>query len=290
MANYQIITDATADLTAELLAQTGVEVIPMELELDGESYTYGPNTGTITAVEFYQQLQLGKWASTSQINPLVYQNCFEKHLKAGKDILYICFSSGLSGTIQAAKLAANELEQAYPDRKLHCVDSLCASVGEGFLVYEAAAKQKAGSSLEELVQWLGQEKLHVCHWFTVEDLEHLRKGGRISAATAMVGTALQIKPVMHMDNHGHLTNVAKARGRKKSLMAMAERLTATWTPQQGNTVMIGHGGCPQDATYLADLVQTAHPEAEIMVMDIGPIIGAHTGPGVVALFFWGTER
>lgn len=289
MSGYKIITDATVDLTPEWAGQIGVDIIPMECELDGAPYTFGPG-GNISGEAFFAGMRAGKTGSTSQINPTVYEAHFSKYLSQGLDILYLCFSSGLSGTIQAARLCMDELREHYPDRKLICIDSLSASNGEGFLVTAAAEQQAAGLTLEQLAGWVEQNKLHVAHWFTVEDLHHLHRGGRISAATAIMGSALQIKPVMHCDNEGRLTNTAKARGRKKSLLALIDHMDTSWTPERGRKVFICHGDCLEDARFMEGVVRERHPDAEITIFHMGPIIGAHCGPGVIALFFWGTER
>lgn len=287
---YQIITDATADLSPEQVCRLGVDVIPMALDLDGTSYTFGSENDSITTEEFYTQLRQGKMATTSQINPTIYQEHFTRFLNQGLDILYICFSSGLSGTIQAARLCMADLREAYPGRALLCVDSLCATGGEGFLVREAVARQRAGLPVDELAQWLEEEKLHVCHWFTVDDLDHLRRGGRISAATALVGSALQIKPVLHVDDQGRLVSMDKARGRRRSITALADRMDAAWTPERGRLVHIAHGCCPGDAEFLRRTVLERHPDAEVTIYDVGPIVGAHGGVGILTLFFWGTRR
>ena len=289
MSDYQILTDATVDLTDSWAAKIGVDVIPMDVDLDGAPYTFGPG-GNLSAEEFFAAMRQGKTATTSQINPAVYEAHFEKYLSQGKDILYLCFSSGLSGTIQAANICMEGLREKYPERKLVCIDTLSASNGEGFLVTAAAGRQAEGMEFEALVQWVEEHKLKVAHWFTVEDLGHLRRGGRISAATAIVGSALQIKPVMHCDDEGHLTNTGKARGRKKSLLAMIEHMDASWTPELGKQAFICHGDCLDDAKFMKQVILERHPDAEITIFHMGPIIGAHCGPGVIALFFWGTER
>ena len=232
---YQIITDATADLNAELMQESGLEMLPMDVEIEGKRYSYAPVGGDLGEAEFYRALQAGKRASTSQINPLVYESCFERFLKAGMDVLYVCFTSGLSGTIMAAQTCMEELRERYPERKLICVDSLCASAGEGRLARRAAKMQREGHSLEETAAWLEENRLHVCHWFTVDDLQHLRRGGRISAATAIVGTALQVKPILRVDETGHLENVDKVRGRRRALSALVERFDETWAPELDGT-------------------------------------------------------
>ena len=290
MNPYKIVTDATVDMSAELEKELDIHILPMEVEVDGQPFTFSPREGNLSSQAFFKALREGKKASTSQINPVVYRECFETYLSQGMDILYICFSSGLSSTIQSAKIAMEEMAEAYPDRKILCVDSLCASAGEGLFVYTAAKKKQAGMEFLELYQWLEDNKLHLCHWFTVDDLQHLRRGGRVSATTAIVGTALQIKPVLHVDNEGHLINMAKVRGRKKSLSALADHLKETWTPEVDDAIFISQGDCPEDAAYVADCIRRFAPDAEITVFDMGPIIGAHAGPGVVALFFWGNSR
>ncbi|WP_343209487.1 DegV family protein [Anaerolentibacter hominis] len=290
MKTYQIVTDATADLTQDVVQALGIDVIPMEYDIDGEVHTFAPGGSDISLETFYSQLRDGRQAHTSQINPLVYKEHFERYLAQGMDVLYICFSSGLSATIQGAHTCIQKLQEKYPDRRIYCVDSLCASSGEGFFVYSAKKKQDEGMEIEELNQWLNDHRLNVCHWFTVDDLGHLRRGGRISSATAIMGTALQIKPILHVDEEGHLINMFKVRGRKKSLSGLMEHMSQTWTPELGTEVFIGHGDCPADADYLASLIRDKHPQAQVSIFPIGPIIGAHAGPGVVALFFWGSSR
>ena len=287
---YQIITDATADLNAELMQESGLEMLPMDVEIEGKRYSYAPVGGDLGEAEFYRALQAGKRASTSQINPLVYESCFERCWKAGMDVLDVCFTSGVSGTIMAAQTCMEELRERYPERKLICVDSLCASAGEGLLARRAAKMQREGHSLEETAAWLEENRLHVCHWFTVDDLQHLRRGGRISAATAIVGTALQVKPILRVDETGHLENVDKVRGRRRALSALVERFDETWAPELDGTVMLGHGACLEDAEFVAGQLRERHPGIEIDIVYMGPIIGAHTGPGTVALLYWGSKR
>ena len=290
MSLYQIITDATVDLSLEMEKELDICIIPMEVEIDGQAFTFSPSEGNLSSKNFFTAMREGKKARTSQINPMVYREYFERYLSQGMDILYLCFSSGLSSSIQSARIAMKELAEAYPQRKLLCVDSLCASAGEGLFVYTAVMKKRKGMELLALHSWLEEHKLNLCHWFTVDDLQHLRRGGRISATTAVVGTALQIKPVLHVDDEGHLINMAKVRGRKKSLTALAEHMEEAWTPELDDTIFISQGDCPEDAAYLSDAIRRFAPDAKITVFDMGPIIGAHAGPGVVALFFWGSKR
>ena len=290
MKQYRIFTDATSDLTdAPMAGLPTVEIIPMEIEIDGRTYQYGPK-GTITVSEFYDLQKGGADVKTTRINPWTYRSCFEPVLQKGLDILYLCFSSGLSGTIMSARLSAEELQEDYPERRIICIDTLCASLGEGFLVREAARKQSEGLSLDELVQWVTGHRLEVCHWFTVDTFEHLRKGGRVTAAAAAAGTTLKIKPMLHVDENGQLAVMDKPRGRKQAIGKLLKKIEEGWEPETGKLIIVGHGDCPGGAEVLKAAISTRFPEAEIYVMDIGPIIGAHTGPGMLAVLFWGNTR
>ena len=287
---YKLFSDVTADVSEELMrGMPEVELVPMQVELGGENYTYGPG-GDLTVEHFYAEQRACKFASTSQINPMVYRECFEKTLKAGEDILYLCFSSGLSSTLQSANLCAQELREEYPERKLIVVDTLCAAVGEAMLVREAARKQQEGLSIEELAAWVEENRLKICHWFTVDSFDHLRHGGRVSAAAAAVGTMLQIKPLLHVDEEGKLRVAEKPRGRKQAIRTQVAHMKEGWTPEMGNLVVIGHGDCPDDVEQLRQAVLKEFPDADIRVAYIGPVIGAHTGPGMLALIYWGANR
>lgn len=290
MRSYQIFTDATADMSHSMLKDLPpVKIIPMNVNIAGQDNSYGPN-GTIDCKEFYRLQREGHFASTSQINVLTYRQYFEPVLKEGKDILYLCFSSGMSGTYQAAYLCMEELQNLYPQRTIICIDSLCASVGEGFLVREALRKQAEGMDLIDLSDWILANNRKVCHWFTVDVFEHLKHGGRVSAVSAAVGTTLQIKPLLHVTEEGKLQVAGKPRGRKKAIAAQLEKMTKGWTPERGNLVVIGHGDDPEAAQLLKKAVLEKFPTADIHITEIGPIIGAHTGPGMLALIFWGSER
>ena len=287
---YKLFSDVTADVSEELMrGMPEVELVPMQVELGGENYTYGPG-GDLTVEHFYTEQRAGKFASTSQINPMVYRECFEKTLKAGEDILYLCFSSGLSSTLQSANLCAQELREEYPERKLIVVDTLCAAVGEAMLVREAARKQQEGLTIEELAAWVEENRLKICHWFTVDSFDHLKHGGRVSAAAAAVGTMLQIKPLLHVDEEGKLRVAEKPRGRKQAIRTQVAHMKEGWTPEMGNLVVIGHGDCPDDVEQLRQAVLKEFPDADIRVAYIGPVIGAHTGPGMLALIYWGANR
>ncbi len=290
MSSYQIFTDATADLSSGMMARLpSVEIIPMNVEIGGRIYTYGPQ-GDLSVQAFYQMQKTGNYATTSQINPDTYRSYFEPCLQSGKDILYLCFTSGMSGTIQSARLCLNELKEKYPDRTILCVDTLCASLGEGVLVQEAARRQAEGVSILELQNWVVEHRQQVCHWFTVDVFDHLKHGGRVSSAAAVVGTALQIKPLLHVDQEGKLAVAEKPRGRKQAIHAQLARMEQGWDPQISKTVAIGHGDCPDGARQLEESVRRQFPDAEIVKADIGPIIGAHTGPGMLALIYWGVNR
>lgn len=287
---YKLFSDVTADVSEELMrGMPEVELVPMQVELGGENYIYGPG-GDLTVEHFYAEQRAGKFASTSQINPMVYRECFEKTLKAGEDILYLCFSSGLSSTLQSANLCAQGLREEYPERKLIVVDTLCAAVGEAMLVREAARKQQEGLTIEELAAWVEENRLKICHWFTVDSFDHLKHGGRVSAAAAAVGTMLQIKPLLHVDEEGKLRVAEKPRGRKQAIRTQVAHMKEGWTPEMGKLVVIGHGDCPEDAEQLRQAVLREFPDADIRTAYIGPIIGAHTGPGMLALIYWGTNR
>lgn len=290
MTDYQLFTDATADLSENFMAGLPkVEVIPMEVEICGKEYLFGPG-GDITTEEFYALQREGNFASTSQINPSVYFSSFEPVLRAGKDIIYIGFSSGMSGTINAARTCAEELQREFPERKIICIDSLCASVGEGFLVREAAKKQVEGFGYEELVEWVLWNREKVCHWFTVDVLEHLKHGGRVSSAMAIAGTLVKVKPLLRVDNSGKLELAGKPRGQISAIKTQISIMKNSWNPRKGKLVIIGHGDNIEGALKLEQAVQGEFPDAETYISEIGPIIGAHTGPGMLALIYWGANR
>lgn len=290
MNDYAVITDATCDLPAEMVERMGITVIPMEFTMSGKVYTHYPDAREMDFHTFYERTKNGEVSVTSQINGITYEKYFEPVLQAGKDILYIAFSSELSGTYQASTIIANELQERYPERKLFCVDSKAASVGEGVLVYDAMLKKEEGLSLDELKAWVEQRRDHLCHWFTVDDLNHLKRGGRVSSVTAVVGTALGIKPVLHVDSKGDLIPVTNVRGRKKSLDTLVEHMRKTCVHPEEQVIFIGHGDDMEAAQYLKSLVEEQFRVKKIIITDMGPVIGAHTGCGIAALFFFGTEK
>ena len=287
MREFIIITDSSADLPASVACDMGVTVIPLEVNIDGIGCKYNDE---IDIKEFYGWLRDKKGAKTSAINLDRFTEVFEGFVKEGKDVIYIGFSSGLSATFMAAKNAAEELSEKYPDRKIIAVDSLCASLGQGLLVKHAVDKKNAGASIEEVAQFVEENRLNLCHWFTVEDLFFLKRGGRVSAATAVMGTVLQIKPVMHVDDAGKLINVEKARGRAASINSLFAKMKETAIDPEKQTIYISHGDCYDDAKKLADMITAEFGITDILISEVGPVIGAHSGPGTLALFFLGSKR
>lgn len=286
MNRFQIITDSCSDLTAELIAELDLCVIPMAIEYKGQNFV----EGEISMHEIYDGLRAGEDAKTAAVNPETWTRYMEPFLKDGSDVLVISFSSGLSSTYQSAVIAAEELRDEYPERNIRVIDSLCASMGQGLLVWYAANLQAAGKSLDEVAEWVESHKLNLAHWFTVDDLMFLRRGGRISGATAVMGTMLQIKPVLHVDNEGKLITMSKARGRKASLQALVEKLQKTGLPGENSTVFISHGDCIEDAEFVAGLLRERCGVQNIVMGYIGAVIGSHAGPGTVALFFLADKR
>ena len=287
MPNYQIITDSACDLPADLLQNLNVEKVSLSVLFRGENRPDSVDTGI---KEFYDGLRAGDVATTSAVNPESWKSVIEPSFRAGKDALVLAFSSGLSTTYQSAVIAAQELMEQYPDRKAYVVDTLCASLGEGLLVWYACRNRDGGMTLEELHTWVEENKPHICQWYTVDDQMYLKRGGRVSAATAMVGTMLQIKPILHVDEEGHLINRAKSRGRKASLEALAEKLRTSGAGYDNRFVTISHGDCLEDAQYLAKILKERCGVEEVLISYVGAVIGSHAGPGTVALFFLGDHR
>lgn len=290
MSEYVLITDSSADLSQEMVQELGVTVLPLSFTIQGRTYRNYPDNREMDLPLFYDMLRAGELATTSAVNVAEYTQAVEPILQEGKDVLILAFSSGLSSTYQASVLAAGELREKYPDRKIYTVDTLCASLGQGLLVYLAAQEQRKGKSIEEVRDWAEETKLNLCHQFTVDDLHFLKRGGRISATTAVVGSMLQIKPVLHVDNEGHLINIGKARGRQASLKALVDKMEKTVTEEGRKTVFISHGDCRKDAVTVADMVRERFGTQDIRINFVGPVIGAHSGPGTLALFYLGTER
>lgn len=285
--SFILVTDSSADLTPELVSELDVSVISLTVSVDGGEYIPGDQ---LDIKDFYNQLREGKTATTSAINLEQATEALEPFVAAGNDVLYMAFSSGLSSTYNTGKIACEELAEKYPGRKVMAVDTLAASLGQGLLVYYAAKMCNEGKSIEEVRDWVEANRNHMAHWFTVDDLHHLKRGGRVSAATAVVGTMLSIKPILHVDDEGHLINVAKARGRKPSIAALADKIGATATDIENQVVFISHGDCEDDAKYLADMIREKYNPKDIVIGYVGCVIGAHSGPGTLALFFMATGK
>ena len=290
MSEYVIVTDSSADLSADLVRELGVEVLPLSFTVKGRTYHNYPDNRDMDPKEFYRMLRGGEMATTAAVNMADYTSALEPILVSGKDVLVLAFSSGLSATYHSSVTAVNELREQFPQRKIFTVDTLCASMGQGLLVYLAAKKKQAGATIEEVRDWTEENKLNLCHWFTVDDLHFLKRGGRISAATAVVGSMLHIKPVLHVDDEGHLINMGKARGRGASLTAVVDHMEETVTDPAEQVVFISHGDCLADAEKVAADVKKRFGVKEVVINYVGPVIGAHSGPGTLALFFLGTKR
>ena len=287
MRDYVIITDSGSDLDAAFAGELGIRVLDLTVIKDGEA----PIADSKMDIKgFYNFLRENKMATTSAVNVEAFEEAMEQIIAEDKDILYLGFSSGLSSTYNAGRLAAEEMAQKYPDRKILAADTLCASLGQGLLVYLAVQKKNEGATIEEVKAWVEEKKLNLCHWFTVDDLMFLKRGGRVSATTAVVGTMLSIKPVMHVDNEGHLVKVGTARGRRASIDAMFDKMKATAIDPASQSVFICHGDCVEDANYLADKIKSELLVKEVYIGYTGAVIGSHSGPGTLALFYLGTER
>ena len=290
MNDYVLLTDSSADLPQQLVEELGVEVLPLCFTMGDKTYRNWSDNREMDPEEFYRMLREGAMATTSAVNVGDYTEALTPFLEAGKDVLVLAFSSGLSATCNSARIAAQELNEQYPQQRVRVVDTLCASLGQGLLVWHAAKLKQAGKSLDEVGDWAEENKLRLCHWFTVSDLHFLKRGGRISPATAVLGTMLSIKPVMHVDDEGHLIKVGTARGRGASLKALVDHMAETADDPGNQVVFISHGGCLEDAQKVAQDVKARFGTKEVVINYVGPVIGAHSGPGTVALFFLGSKR
>ncbi len=284
---YKLYSDSTADLSEEILKRMDVSIVKLTFEMNGKTYS----DGEIPMETFYKKLREGAMSKTAQIAPSTYEEVFEREIKAGCDILYLGFSSGLSGSYGSSCIARDNLLEKYPDAKIICVDSLCASTGEGLLLYKADEKKRNGMDIDELAKWLEATKLHLCHVFTVDDLKFLRRGGRVSATAAFAGSILGIKPVLHVDNDGHLIPLGKVRGRKHSLEKLVDMMGERVKGWENPVVMICHGDARADGEYVAELVKERFgKQTDVKLCYTGTVIGSHSGPGTIALFFMGEER
>lgn len=282
--SYRIVSDATLDLPMEIIEKYNVYVIPMTIILDGKEIEYEPSESNLTIKDFYNALREGKSSTTSQINPNLYIEHFTPILEAGEDIIYMGLTSGLSGTYQSANIAKGMLEDDFPDRKIMIVESFCASAGLGYCVNLACKKKEEGLSVEELFDWATAHQQNIAHWFTVDDLFHLQKGGRLSIAEAMVGSALKIKPILSVDEEGKLYAAAKVRGNKKSEEFMINKIKEEQSAEN-RTVFVAHGDCEDRALALAERIKAETDATEVGITKIGPIIGTHTGPGMLAVLY-----
>ena len=290
MSDFVIVTDSSADLPANLVQQMEIQVLPLSFTLDEKTYRDFPDHRDMDPHIFYDRLRKGEAATTNAVNVAQYTEVLEPLLHDGRDVLVLAFSSGLSTTYNSSMIAVEELRERYPNRKLYTVDTLCASLGQGLLVWYAVRQRNLGRSIEEVRDWVEEHKLNLCHQFTVDDLHFLKRGGRISATTAVVGSMLHIKPVLHVDDEGHLINIGKVRGRQASLKSLVDRMEETAIDPGSLTVFISHGDCLEDAETVAEMVKKRFGEVEVVVNFVGPVIGAHSGPGTVALFYMGTNR
>lgn len=280
---YWIMTDSTIDMPENFApAQNYFHVAKLSYIIDGQSYL--PDGTDTQTRSVYDQMREGKTITTSQVNSEGWKEIFEPALCAGEDVLCITFSSGLSGTYQAASIAAQELRSKYPERTLEVIDSLAASAGEGLLVYYALKNRDAGMSLAENAAWVREKLPHLTSWFTVDNLMHLMRGGRVSAVSAYVGTLVKIKPVMHVNEEGKLIPREKVMGRRKSLRALVDKVKEKIVDPEGQLVTISHGNCEADARWVGEMIKAELPMVDVQISLVGPVIGAHTGPGVVAVF------
>lgn len=286
-SNYVLITDSTCDLPENILEESGTVCANLTYQIDGVSYE---GTSVLSFEQFYEKMREGAKSSTSQITPPTFEKLFTEYLNDGKDVLYIAFSSGLSGTFNSAHAAMEELKEKFPDRKIRVVDSLCASLGEGLLVYKAICLKEQGKSFEEVGNWVEENKLHLCHMFTVDDLMFLHRGGRVSKTSAIAGSILGIKPGLHVDNEGHLIPLSKVRGRRQSINWLVDEMEKRVGKWENDTFAICHGDCYEDAMYLKKLVMDRFHINNCIVRHTGSVIGAHSGPGTLALFFLGDYR
>ncbi|MCI6093420.1 DegV family protein [bacterium] len=288
MSEYIIMTDSTVDLPKEyLIEELQVPYIPLSYIMDGVTYE---DMSGLSGKEFFDKIRAGSLPTTSQVNPEQAKKALEPYVKEEKDILFIGFSSALSGTFNSIRMAAEELMEEYPERKIITVDSLCACLGEGLLVYKAVQLKRAGKSLEEVAKWTEENKLHICHNVAIDDLNHLHRGGRVSKTAAIMGTMIQIKPIIHMNDNGELQVIGKQRGRKKALQHIVNMAVEQSKGWENDIIMITHGDCEEDAQYVAKLVREKMGIENILINCIGSVIGSHTGPGVVAVFCMGEKR
>lgn len=286
---FAIVTDSSCDMPASYYAEHGVEVVSLGFNMNNVNYG-GENGEKIEEKDFYVQLRAGSMPTTYQVTAEMAKPHIEKFLEQDEDVLILAFSSGLSGTAGSFVVAARELSKQYPKRKICVVDTLCASMGEGLLLHYVLKKADEGATVDEAAEYAEGLKLHICHHFTVDNLFHLKRGGRVSATTAIIGSVLKIKPIMHVNDEGKLIAIGKAMGRKKSLSTLVENLFASADMDEDDPIFISHGDCMEDVEYVQRLIREKRPNVEIYVNYVGAVIGAHAGAGVVALFNKGKTR
>lgn len=290
MNKFIISACSTADLPIEFFKEHDVPCLYYSFIIDDKVY-YDDLGVSMSYEEFYKRIADGAMPTTSQVNVDTYINTFEPHLKNGLDVLHLSLSSGLSGSSNSAFAAAKVLKEKYPDRKLYIVDTLSASLGYGLLVNYAVLKKEAGENIDQIYNWVNENKLKLNHWFTVNDLQHLKRGGRLGSSAALIGTLLHIKPVLHVNNEGKLVPVSKSAGRKKALNELVSRLQEMIVNPDGQEIFISHSACLEDAQYVAERVKKCVPSIKrVFINTIGTVIGSHTGIGTVAIFFLGKNR
>ncbi|NTU89029.1 MAG: DegV family protein [Actinobacteria bacterium] len=288
--SFAILTDGGCNLNQDQIDAYGIKAAPLSILVDGIEYP--ESFGSDEEIKrFYGLLREEQLATTSAVNPAVVEGLAREVLERGEDLLYIAFSSALSASNEVAFKTLEGLKASYPDRIIHCIDSLSASGGQGLLVRYAATMREEGKTIDEVAQWILDNRLHLCHWFTVDDLMFLHRGGRVSKASAIAGTVLGIKPVLHVDDEGRLILVEKAKSRRKSLLALLEHMeTTAIAPVADQTVFISHGDCLEDAEFVAERIRERFGVDDIVISYVSPAIGTHSGPGTVALFFLGDKR
>lgn len=287
---YEIITDSSSNLTDEIISQYGLKIISFTYRIGSDEYKSYADGKCSDVKKFYERMRADEPASTAQLTRNDVIESFESILDEGMDLLYISFSSGLTGSMNVVRLVADELKEKYTDRKIFVVDSLAASMGEGLIVYHAALLKQGGKSIDEVKDWVENNKLNLCHWFTVDDLKYLKRGGRVSPTTAFVGTLMGIKPILHVDDEGHLIPVSKIRGRLHSVEELFNRTKATIVNPEDQVIFIGHGDCIDDAKYLEERCRKELHVKDVVINYIDAVIGAHSGPGTLAIFYLGTKR
>lgn len=290
MNDYVIVTDSTSNLPEDMIDRYNLKILSLNYYVDDVEYKGYVKGKHNDLTPFYTMMREKKNIKTSLVSAGEAMDVLEDILKSGKDYIYIGFSSGLSGTFHAISMVTEELKDKYPDRKMYAIDSRAAALGEGLLVYYAVQNRESGMTIEENAEWLLNKRNNVCHWFTVDDLFFLKRGGRVSSATAVVGTALSIKPVLHVDDEGKLIPVENVRGRKKSLNALIKHMQESIVEPEKQSIFISHGDCVEDAEYVAKKIKEIYDVKEVFIRMLDPVIAAHSGPGTVALFFMGDRK